>query len=270
MKPIPTETSTDVGNVGKWLGAAAAGALLMYVLDPERGRARRARAVSVVRDAGARTGATVDHALHNAGERLVGLKDSAASALARGADRLQAEAAPLLERAQHSAHEAGKRLEHEADRARDRFSSSRELASAGHNTYEADRHYADRKQAERKQSERAYRDRELRENRAQSSKAHHERGGLSQMLQGMLDSLGGAHGSNSALLGGGMVGLLGLVRRKPAALLVGLAGVYLLTRGAGTQTYKVAPSVRSQAATDEGESAPFVPASTEQGKHYLH
>ncbi len=264
MKPIPTETSTDVGYVGKWLGAAAAGALLMYVLDPERGRARRARAVSAVRDAGARTGATVDHALHHAGERLVDLKDSAASALARGADRLQADAAPLLERAQHSAHEAGKRLAYEADRARDKFSSSRDLAAAGKNTYEADRHYTDRKQAEPKQLERE------RHNRERGSVAHHEGGGLSQMLQGMLDSLGGAHGPNSALLGSGMVGLLGLVRRRPAALLVGLAGVYLLTRGAGTQTYKVTPSVRGQAAADEGESAPFIPASTEQGKHYLH
>ena len=46
MKPIPTETATDVGSVGKWLGAAAAGALLMYLLDPERGSARRSRAAS--------------------------------------------------------------------------------------------------------------------------------------------------------------------------------------------------------------------------------
>ena len=34
MKPIPTETASDVGIVGKWLGAAAAGALLMYLLYP--------------------------------------------------------------------------------------------------------------------------------------------------------------------------------------------------------------------------------------------
>src|SRR5690606_24109120 len=103
MKPIPTETATDVGSVGKWLGAAAAGALLMYLLDPERGSTRRSRALSAVRAAGARTGATVDHALHNAGGRLAGLKDSAASALSRGAkeatQRLQDNAERLRERA---------------------------------------------------------------------------------------------------------------------------------------------------------------------------
>lgn len=256
MKPIPTETATDVGNVGKWLGAAAAGALLMYVLDPERGRARRARAVSAVRDAGARTGATVDHALHNAGERLVELKDSAASALSRGADRLQAEAAPLLERAQHSAQQASRRIEHDAERARDDYSASR--AQAARNSYESDRHYADRQ----------YRDRKVQDGK---QAAYHERGGsLSQMLQGMLDSLSGSRGTNPALLGGGMVGLLGLVRRKPAALLVGLAGLYLLTRGAGTQTYKVGSTQTARGAADDGESAPFVPAATEQGNRYLH
>ena len=255
MKPIPTETATDVGDVGKWLGAAAAGALLMYVLDPERGRARRAHAVSVVRDAGARTGATVDHALHNAGERLAGLKDSATSALSRGADRLQAEAAPLLERAQHGAQQAARRVEHEAERGRDKLASGR-ASAARHNSYEADRHYAERK----------YRDRPYQDG---GEMAHHERGGLSQMLQGVIDSLGGARGSNSALLGGGVVGLLGLVRRKPAALLVGLAGLYLLTRGAGTQTYKVSDMARAPA-PDQGESAPFVPASTEAGNRYLH
>ena len=106
MKPIPTETATDVGSVGKWLGAAAAGALLMYLLDPERGSARRRSALSAVRAAGARTGATVDHALHNAGERLAGLKDSAASALSRGArdatQRLQDGAERLRERSAHA------------------------------------------------------------------------------------------------------------------------------------------------------------------------
>lgn len=228
MKPIPTETATDVGSVGKLLGAAAAGALLMYVLDPERGRARRDRALSAVRVAGARTGESVDHALHHAGERLVGLKDSAASALSR------------------------KRIDHEAERARQKAAGSR-------NSYQADRDYAARQQADRARAQRVHHD----------DPAHHERGGLSHMLQGMIDSLGGARGSHPALLGGGVVGLLGLVRRSPLALLAGLAGVYLLARGAGTQTYRVSDMARGQPA-DELESAPFVPASTEQGKHYLH
>lgn len=237
MKPIPTETATDVGSVGKLIGAAAAGALLMFVLDPERGRARRDRALSAVRVAGARTGESVDHALHHAGERLAGLKDSAASALSR------------------------KRIDHEAERARQKAAASR-------NSYEADRAYSARHQADRDRAERTHRtDRTHRTER--DDPAQHEGGGLSHMLQGMIDSLGGARGSHPALLGGGVVGLLGLVRRSPVALLAGLAGIYLLTRGAGTQTYRVSDMAHGQSA-DELESAPFVPASTEQGKHYLH
>ena len=261
MKPIPTETSTDVGSVGKWVGAAAAGALLMYVLDPERGRARRERALSAVRVAGGRAGETVDHALHNAGERLSGLKDSAASALSRGAGRLQAEAAPVLERAQQGARQgmqhAAKRMEHEADRAREKYASSRSPAPAGRNSYESDRHYAQRKHAERHDADRHYSD------------THHARGGLADTLQGLVDSLGGARGTNSAMLGSSVMGLLGLVRRSPAALLVGLAGVYLLTRGAGTRTYKVSDMGHGQA-VDDVEAAPFVPANTKPGSQYLH
>ena len=59
------------------------------------------------------------------------------------------------------------------------------------------------------------------------------------------------------------------MRRSPAALLVGLAGVYLLTKGAGTQTYKVSDMAHGQASGD-GESAPFVPPRTEPASHYLH
>ncbi|UVW27374.1 hypothetical protein [Massilia sp. H6] len=229
MKPIPTETATEVGPVGKLLGAAAAGALLMYVLDPERGRARRERALTAVRVAGARTGESVDHALHQAADRLVNLKDSAASALAR----------------KRSEHDIERTIEH--DRQRD---------MAGRNSYQKDRHYAARQPGERQRTQR-------------DDPAQHERGGLSNMLHGMADSLGGARGSHQALLGGGVVGLIGLVRRSPMALLAGLAGIYLLTRGASTRTYRVNDMARGPAA-DELETAPFVPANTEQGKHYLH
>ncbi len=255
MKPIPTETSTDVGSVGKWLGAAAAGALLMYALDPERGRARRARALSAVRVAGGRAGETVDHALHAAGDRLGGLKDSAASALSRGAGRLQAEAAPVLERAQqgarHGMQKAAQRMENEAGRAKEKIAASRKPEPAGRNSYETDRAYAKRQLAERHDADR------------------HARGGLADTLQGLVDRLGGTHGVQPALLGSSAMGLLGLVRRSPAALLVGLAGIYLLTRGAGTQTYKVGDMGHGQA-IDDVEPAPFVPARPEAGGQYLH
>ncbi|RZA31226.1 MAG: hypothetical protein EOP92_32270 [Lysobacteraceae bacterium] len=257
MKPIPTETGTDVGNVGKWLGAAAAGALLMYLLDPERGRARRARAGSALRDAGARTGATVDHVLHNAGDRLVGLKDSAASALSRGADRLQAQAAPMLERARHGAQEATQRLEDSAERAR---------AAARKNTWEG----AD---ARSYQPSRQY-------------GADSERGGLAGMLRSL--GLGGgradrgdAGAAHPALLGGGVLGLLSLMRRSPGGLLVGLAGLALLMQASRDKTYRVSENMpgkledthdnmRTAMGGSASRTTPLASQGEQDGNRYLH
>lgn len=231
MKPIPTETGTDVGNVGKWLGAAAAGALLMYLLDPERGRARRSRAASALRTAGARTGATVDHALHNAGDRLAGLKDSAAGALSRGAGRLQAQAAPMLERARHGVQEATQRLEHGAGRARAAASeaaSESATTRARKNTWEsADaRGYA----PDTSRSPARYNSDEP----GRQYGADSARGGL-----GGGTDRGDAGAAHPALLGGGVLGLLSLMRRSPGGLLVGLAGLALLMQASRDKTYRV-------------------------------
>lgn len=267
MKPIPTETATDVGSVGKWLGAAAAGALLMYLLDPERGSARRSRAVSALRTAGARTGATVDHALHNAGDRLAGLKDSAASALSRGADRLQAQAAPMLERARHGAQEATQRLEDSAERIRERARTARDSGSARpvesdasrsparYNSYEPTREYG-------------------------AERDVHARGGLSGWLRG---ARGGSDeyrdaqyrdAPHPALVGGGMLGLLSLMRRSPGGLLVGLAGLALLWQSTRDKTYRVSdntpaklPRMKKQ---DEQAQAPMIPPAEQSGSRYLH
>lgn len=261
MKPIPTETATDVGSVGKWLGAAAAGALLMYLLDPERGSARRSRALSALRDAGARTGATVDHALHNAGDRLVGLKDSAASALSRGAGRLQAQAAPMLERARHGAQEATHRLEDSADRIRERtkasasdsmrgYASDTSRSPARYGSYEPSRQYVS---------------------------GSHAHGGLSGWLRGARGGsveyrdTGAAH---PALVGGGVLGLLSLMRRSPGGLLVGLAGLALLWQGTRDKTYRVSDNMPSRLThmkqQDEHGQAQMIPPSGQSGSRYLH
>lgn len=248
MKPIPTETGTDMGSVGKWLGAAAAGALLMYLLDPERGSARRSRAYSALRAAGSRTGASVDHALHSAGDRLADLKDSAAGVLSRGAGRLQAQAAPVIERARHGAQDAARRFEGSAERLKDR---ARERNSyERYDSYASDRHEAN------------------------------ARGGLGQWLR----TLGGrraevqvntyedrADGPHPALVGGGMLGLLSLMRRSPGGLLVGLAGLALLWQGTRPKTYRVSDNMPPLAKRpDEHGQMPMIPQGEQAGSRYLH
>jgi len=260
MKPIPTETGTDVGNVGKWVGAAVAGAVLMYLLDPERGPARRARAASALREAGERTGATVDSALHGAGERLADLKDSAAGALARSGSRLHAEAAPLLARAHEGAVSARERFAAEASHARaqlaQRAGQAREHLEERQDLH---KHEQARKQERERELDRehqrqrhlaqAARNRYVHDDRYRNDDRHlhDDRDGAGHGLAGWLqhlgdrigDTLGASRGPDSALLGGGMLGVLGLMRRSPAGLLVGLAGLALLMRSTGTRRYSV-------------------------------
>ena len=260
MKPIPTETASEVGTVGKWLGAAAAGALLMYLLDPERGNARRSRAVTALKSGAAATGATVDHALHSASDRLGALTDSAADAIARGAGKLQAQAAPLLEKVRHGAEDAGTRVANEADHARERLLREAEALRAkydaqhhGRNSYDHDERYE-----------------------------HAVQGGVAGWLQDLGErigeTVGARRGQDSALLGGSLIGLLGVMRRNPAGLLIGLAGLALLMRGAGSQRYAVGslglPKTRhlgqDKLAAPATVPASQLPSSADAGSPTLH
>jgi len=284
MKPIPTETATDVGSVGKWLGAAAAGALLMYLLDPERGSARRSRALSAMRAAGARTGATVDHALHSAGDRLVGLKDSATSALSRGADRLQAQAAPMLERAHHGAQEATQRLEDSAERLRDRARASADGSSVGSHEADTGRTLARYDDYEPGRYEPGH----------QYGDESRGRGGLSRWLRGSRSSTRSDNSAynrqdygspdyrsndyretaHPALVGGGVLGLLSLMRRSPGGLLIGLAGLALLWQNTRDKTYRVSDNTPAKLPRmkkhDEHAQGAMIPPAEQSGSRYLH
>ena len=272
MKPIPTETATDVGSVGRWLGAAAAGALLMYLLDPERGSARRSRALSAVRAAGARTGATVDHALHSAGDRLAGLKDSAAGALSRGAGRLQAQTAPMLERARHGAQEATHRLEDSAERIRERAKaaardgsshSGARIGGAGTSPgrYESEAGHASGRYGSYEPSRRY---------------------GAESRGRGDSRDAGDVGAAHPALVGGGMLGMLRLMRRSPGGLLVGLAGLALLWQSTRDKTYRVSDNMADDVPRikhhgephgtqhDKQDQAPMIPPAEQSGSRYLH
>ena len=111
-----------VGGVGAWVGAAVAGALLMYAFDPERGAARRARARGALVDAGQRTGEQLEHAWHDAGSRFDSARARASNVYARAGERLAG-----------AAHKAGDRLSAASHKTRDRLEHARErLADNAH------------------------------------------------------------------------------------------------------------------------------------------
>jgi len=253
-------------NVGKWIGAAVAGALLMYAFDPERGAKRRANARGALRDARDRTGDRLEHAWHNAGDRLDSARVRATSAAAiagerlagaahtagdrlaevshRTRDRLEHARERLSEasyeakdRASHAAHETRDRVKHAAYEARDRASHAAYEARE-HAEYAADKARDRAEHAAERARERADQARERLEQNAHSLKADarsraHAAGNQVREWTDHLSQVFGARSptlTNSALLGTGALSLVGLVRRSPAVALLGLGALAVLLR----------------------------------------
>jgi uncharacterized membrane protein len=209
--PTTTERNIEAADLAKLLGGAAAGALLMYMLDPDRGSARRATSTTALRNAGSRTGSALGNAWHGIGERI-GLAarevGSAASDLideaSTGTSKLVDEAGARANRAYESAKPNGsatRALEHSYDNASRMADEASARADAA-----ASRFSRMASQAT---------------NRAMSAMHLDNRDDLSALLR------------NPAVVGGGLLGLIGLVRRSPMAAAIGLAGLVLASKGGG-------------------------------------
>lgn len=253
-------------NVGKWIGAAVAGALLMYAFDPERGAKRRAHARGALRDARDVTGDKLENAWHHAGDRFESARHRASNVYARAGERLAGVAHAAGDRLSEASHHTRDRLEHARERLADVSHEARERAShaaydardrAKHAAYEArDRashavHEA-REQAEyaadkardrgeyaaERARERADEARERLEQTAHSVKAEtrSRAQAVGNQVREWTDHLSQAFGShsptiaNSALLGTGALSVVGLARRSPAAALLGLGALAVLLR----------------------------------------
>ena len=85
-------------QLGKWLAGAAVGAVVMYMLDPERGAARRAESGQKLRALGRQAGNAVDQATHGMMESLneagQAVRSSAGAASTMARDALIEDAAP--------------------------------------------------------------------------------------------------------------------------------------------------------------------------------
>ncbi|WP_296948769.1 SRPBCC family protein [uncultured Massilia sp.] len=192
-----TDTRAGIGiDVATWLGGAAAGALLMYLLDPDRGGARRARSVAAVRGVGARSGDAVRDTWHDAGTYLgtAGAlrPDGAAPAGGRTRDTAQ-EPDPVRIPVSGDAH--GVR-----DALREAGAAIAAVAGPGP--------------------------------RRQGHDAHDTpRGAVHDAPAGTLAPAA----RHTALAGGALLAGFGLARRSPLGLVLGLAGAALLARGAANQ-----------------------------------
>lgn len=201
----------ETSDVAMMLGGAAAGALLMYMLDPDRGSARRSTSTAAIRNAGSRTGDVLGSALHGIGERI--------GMAAREAGDT---ASDLADNATSSAR---KFVDDTGDRASRAYESAKPNGSAGRalqNTYDNTARMADEAGARADAAaSRFSRMASQAAGRAMGALHLEDRDDVSALLR------------NPAVVGGGLLGLFGLMRRSPMAAALGLAGLVLATRSSG-------------------------------------
>jgi uncharacterized membrane protein len=242
-------TDNELGlDLAKLLGGAAAGALLMYILDPDRGGARRAHSVAAVRHAGSRTSSALGNVWRGAGARLGATADGMADAAGDRAADLAAAAKPdgaagtIKSSLSRLGHAAGEVLDdtiskaksvagRAGDAASDVVSKAGSAMSRGADT--------GGDLASRVTS---------RANRAADLARSTVGSGIDDARTGLRNTLRAtdwrATARNPAVLGGGLLGLYGLARRSPLGLVLGLAGAAMLARGVTGQPLRSLLSTR--------------------------
>lgn len=287
-------------NVGKWIGAAVAGALLMYSFDPERGAKRRARARGALRDVRHVTGDKLENAWHHAGDRLEYARHRASNVYASAGERLAGVAHAAGDRLAEASHHTRDRLEHARDRLADVSHEAKERAThaayeardraksaaydvrdrASHAAHDAREHaeYAADKARERgeyaaeRARERADEARERLEQSAYNVKAEtrSRAQAVGNQVREWTDHLSQAFGSrsptlaNSALLGTGALSVVGLARRSPAAALLGLGALAVLLRSDRGRELVASLRNRGAASFVEVENAIHIDASPKE------
>ncbi|MCS0627981.1 SRPBCC family protein [Telluria mixta] len=211
------KNTTDTGyEIAKWIGGAAAGALLMYMLDPDRGGARRAQSAAAVRNAGARTSSALGNVWRGAGERIGAAGDELRDRAADVADGAGARSGSALERMGHAASEV---LDAGLDKAKDTLARASDAVGSG---MDKARHALGGNEAGNGMDK-------------ARAMAHDVRTRMRDTLQTGPGGEWTPTVRNSALAGGGLLALYALSRRSPLAWMLGLAGAALLARGAANQ-----------------------------------
>ena len=223
MKQTSTESGFDfdTNDIAKLLGGAAAGALLMYMLDPDRGSARRSMSTAAIRNAGSRTGSALGNVWHGIGERVGAMAHQAGDAASDLADEAGTRANRMLESAKPNGashrvwNDTVNGVSHMADKA------GSELDVAGSRLSRLASQAGDS---------------------VMGALNLHGRDDLNALLR------------NPAVVGGGLLGLLGLMRRSPLAGMLGLAGLALAARNVGSSGGQGLSSLLGGSASGRGRS----------------
>lgn len=262
-------TMTDTGlDVAKWTGGAAAGALVMYLLDPERGGARRARSVAAVRGAGTRASGALGNAWRGAGTRpgaaAGGLDGTAAAAVDDGeGDTVGNAASSVTSNAGRA--KTGARLAAAAGDIADAVSNpagpdGRAAGTALKRVGKAvgqvlDETMSSAKRAFAKPAAGRARTGNAADDAGDALPSAARAGPAARRLAANLKatfspSAGDAEGAwppalrNAVLLGGGLLAANAVLRRSPFSLVMGLAGAALLARGGTNQPLRRLASAR--------------------------
>ena len=222
MQRLPTQstTTTDTGlELAKWLGGAAAGALLMYMLDPDRGSARRAQSAAAVRSAGSRTTGALGNVWRGAGDRVGAAADDAID-MAKPDGSIGGTISNAFSKARDVAVDAMNRAS----------SAASDLAG---DAKDSDTYSNARSTVSKAVSRAADTAADFYDDTRKSAGCLGRR--VAQEVRGDSEGAWAPTMRNSALAGGAVLALMGLMRRSPMGALIGLAGAALLARGAANQ-----------------------------------
>ncbi|TFW34829.1 SRPBCC family protein [Massilia horti] len=218
---------SDTGlELGKWLAGAAAGALLMYMLDPDRGSARRAQASDKITDLGRQAGATMSDAWERVSSSVSRTAGDLADQASDAASRMAGSAREMVgsSKADSVAGTVGESVSGMARAVSDTVSDTADQVSA-----------------------------------AASQAAGRMRHAMSGQGDTWVPAVRG-----SAVVGGGLLGLYGLLRRSPVALAAGLAGIALLVRGVSNQPLRSMWSGRTMGRTIDLDKSIRIDASPDE------
>lgn len=233
MKQTRTETGYEASDLAKLLGGAAAGALLMYMLDPDRGSARRSTSTAALRNAGSRTGSALGNAWHSVSERAGSLAHSASDSASSLLSKAGSGAGSLYDKASSGASDLyDKASSGASDLADDAGSRAQRALKAAKPDGAAHRAWDNTVDSVSRMASSAGSELDVAGSRLSRLASQAGSSVMGALHLNDRDDLA-ALLRNPAVVSGGLLGIFGLMRRSPLVGALGLAGLALAARSVG-------------------------------------